>query len=88
MAENKLSERRIEYLNIDNLPTIYSNNVEVGVSPWDFRMRFGQIEEADESHMIVKNVATVYMAVDHVRALVDVLQKNLAIWDELYGKKA
>lgn len=81
MADNKQqTEREIKYSG-ENVPTYYANNVETAGTPWDFRFRFGQIEKADASELLIKNVAVVYMSIDHARLFFDRLGEAIAGWD-------
>ena len=89
MASNEVSkERPIRYTNPDaELPTYYVNNVEMGISPWDMRFRVGQIVTADEKELAIKNVATIYMSIEHARIFVQKAQESIAAWDAMNAKK-
>ncbi len=80
MADN---ERQIRYTNEGvDLPTVYTNNIEVAVSTWDVRLRLGQIQELiNDKELSVKNVLTVYMSLEHAKILVDRLSESLRKWD-------
>jgi hypothetical protein len=56
----------------NDLPTYYVNNVNVDLSNHDARLRLGQIQDADETELRVKEVAYVFMSHTHFRALAKV----------------
>lgn len=68
-------------------PTIYSNNVELRVSPYDFKMTFGEVVGLNgSSGLEVLAKCTVYMSPQHAKAFADMLVKNLAEYEVNVGK--
>lgn len=67
--------------------SIYVNDVNVMMTPWDFRLRVGQIENVD----VEKNQAEVTVLADlrispqHMKKLVQVLTKQLEAYEANLG---
>jgi hypothetical protein len=65
--------------------TIYANNAEIQLTPWDFRIRLGQIEQATENLLEIEDVAVIYMSPAHMKAFVDAATQNVAKYEALFG---
>lgn len=65
--------------------TLYSNNVSLSVSTWDFKLRFGVVTAAEEDGLSVTDWCEIYMAPEHVVALVKALDINIKSYQETYG---
>ncbi len=70
----------------EKAPTIYSNNVQLRVSPWDFKFTFGEVIEVTEDSFEIKDKVVVYMSPQHAKAFADVMVKNLAQYEKNVGK--
>lgn len=78
-AKSKAVEtRKPEERGLDTAATLYANSVNIGASPWDLRFRFGQIEEADDTHLVIRQLATVYMSPQHAKAFAALLNQKIA----------
>lgn len=60
-----------------NLPTFYVNHANMDLSNWDVRFRLGQVQEATEQAVNVKEVAVVYMSHAHAIAFAEALERVL-----------
>ena len=77
---------RIEVLS-PTFASLYVNDVNVMVSPWDFRLRLGQLEKVDseKAEALVTVLADVRMSPQHLRKLVDVLSTQLDGYEATMG---
>jgi hypothetical protein len=64
---------------------IYSNFAEIQMSAWDFRIKFGRIERADEKELAIEELATVYMSPEHMKVFLGALQSNVSKYEERFG---
>lgn len=67
-------------------PTIYSNSVSLKVTPWDFKMTFGELIDATQDPIEVDEKVVVYMSPQHTKAFTAVLVNNLAEYEKAVGK--
>jgi len=65
--------------------TVYSNNAEIQLTPWDFRIRLGHIQQATENLLEIEDVAAIYMSPPHMKAFVEAASQNLAKYESLFG---
>lgn len=77
---NKLPQQRAA----DYLAT-YSNQVEVGFSPWDFRLLFFEITEDENGDLIREKKARVVMSPQHAIAFSQLLNTAIEKWAEEHG---
>jgi hypothetical protein len=66
--------------------TVYANNADVQLSPWDFRIRLGHVEKADDSELVIEDVATIFMSPAHTKAFLEALIANVAKYEKFFGK--
>lgn len=80
--------RAQESINVSELPqqqsegyvAVYSNHVEIGTSPWDFRFLFFEVTEDETGEPIREKKARVVMSPQHVRAFAQVLNNTIERW--------
>ena len=65
----------------EDIPVVYANNVQVEISNWDVKLRFGQVEKIDGSEFHVRERSHVYMSHAHARSFLAVLAGVLAKLD-------
>ena len=58
----------------------YSNHVEIGTSPWDFRFLFFEFMEDETGELIREKKARVVMSPQHAMAFSQVLNTTIANW--------
>jgi hypothetical protein len=66
--------------------TIYANNVELNVSPWDFKFRLGHVSDITDELFSVEETAHVYMSPPHAKAFLKILSGALKKYEETFGK--
>ena len=70
----------------ENHPVIYTNWAEVGATPWDMRIIFGQLSDATSGKAVVNDLVTVVMAPPLAKALLSVLNANIKGWESDNGE--
>lgn len=77
--------RSRKYLMDPNAPTYYANTVDIGVSNSDFRIRLGEILEANDSEMVVKHRATVYFSPRHAKEVCILFNRKVKEFEDKCG---
>lgn len=86
MAEDQqfevLNVATVPTTNVADFKTIYANNVNIGLSPWDIQMTFGRITSANtiEHHVLV------VISPQWAKALSSVLQKVVHDYEAKFGQ--
>jgi hypothetical protein len=65
--------------------TIYSNNIQVGMSFFDLRIQFNDVIAASKESISIEELATVVLAPEQARDLLAALQKSLEQYEERFG---
>jgi len=65
---------------------IWANDAQIGHSPWDVTVTFGQLRRADAEMLEVEQQATVYMSPQFAQRLVSALEENLRAYQERFGE--
>jgi hypothetical protein len=60
---------KVEYIGSETAFSLYVNSVEMGVSPWDVRMKIGELMGQKDNVAIVKHHGTIVMAPAHAKAM-------------------
>lgn len=60
-----------------DIPTYYVNHVNVDLSSWDLRLRLGQIQGLEDGVLQVKEIAHVFLAHGHAKAVMQALKTSL-----------
>jgi hypothetical protein len=63
----------------------YCNNAQIEVTPWDFRLIFGELKKAEGKLKVEQSVAVV-MSPQHAKALLGILASNLREYEAKVGK--
>lgn len=78
--------RQVTRTRSPNHVSIYSNNVEVGVSAWDVRIKLGEIVEANDNRLDISILATLFMSPPHAKAFSKVLAENIKKYEAAMGE--
>lgn len=68
-------------------PAFYANVAQMTTSPYDVIMTFGRrkAERDEEGGLVIADAIQVYMSPQHARSVATLLERQLAIYAELYG---
>lgn len=74
----------VEIVRVEELPTYYSNQALISLHPFDFRIEFRQSRAVDDK-VIAKPLVQVYISPQHGKALLDLLARQVARYEEAFG---
>jgi hypothetical protein len=94
MADDKVTavesatseESGIEQIRPADLPVFYSNNTFFQITPWDFTMTFGIIQEVKPGRLVIRDTATVIMSPHHAKVFSQVLADNVSKYEKRHGE--
>ncbi len=69
----------------DGTPLFYTNNASFRTSFWDFTMDFGQLLEASETDLVVKDMVSIVMSPQHAVAFAETLALQLEGYERQFG---
>jgi Protein of unknown function (DUF3467) len=78
-------QRATRFLEIE-YPTIYSNVIGIGATPYDLTVVFGLVDSATEDEVLAKPAVKVLMAPEQAANLVKILNEMLARFKEANGE--
>ena len=64
----------------------YANSVQVRVNVWDFFLVFGTLHQQNENQVEVRNFAGIYLSPQQAKALMAILQQNVAGYESAFGE--
>jgi flagellar protein FlaG len=64
----------------------YANSVQVRMSLWDFFLMFGTVTQNVPDTVDIKNFQGVYLSPQQAKALVNLLNQNLAQYEATFGE--
>ena len=78
--------KRVEHPS-PNFTSLYVNDVHVMITPWDFRLRLGQLESVDseKNEAVVTVLADLRLSPQHTKKLVQILTKQLEAYEAQLG---
>lgn len=79
------SERTETHKEVEGFSTVYASNVNLRLSPWEFKLIFGEVIEASDDTFEVLDKVAINMSPQHVKALVSLLIRNLDEYERSYG---
>src|SRR5690348_12084355 len=64
----------------------YANSVQVRVSVWDFLLVFGRLHPVSTDEVEVQNFQGIYVSPQQAKALLAILQQNVAQYEKAFGE--
>src|SRR5690242_19045509 len=64
----------------------YANNAQIEVTPWDFRLIFGELINTGANKLKVEQSVAIVMSPQHAKALLSILATNLREYEGKIGK--
>ncbi|MGH9498227.1 MAG: DUF3467 domain-containing protein [Terriglobales bacterium] len=83
---NAPNQPNIKLVNAPDYRENYANSVQVRVNVWDFFLVFGTMQQQTESQVEVKNFQGVYLSPQQAKALMAILQQNVAGYESAFGE--
>lgn len=83
--EKKAEQRPRKLLTDQNVPTYYSNTVEIASSGADFRIRLGEIVDASPEELLIRHRATIFFSPRHAKEVALLFARKIKEHEEKYG---
>jgi hypothetical protein len=80
------AENRHVKVKAESTPSIYANSAEINVTTWDFRFKFGEIEEVRPDSVSVAERVRVVMSPQHAKIFSRVLAENVQKYENAFGE--
>ena len=80
------NQPNIKLVNAADYRENYANSVQVRVNVWDFFLVFGTLQQQTESQVEVKNIQGIYLSPQQAKALMSILQQNIAGYESAFGE--
>jgi len=80
------NQPNIKLTNAEDYRENYANSVQVRVNVWDFFLVFGTLQQQTESQVEVKNIQGIYLSPQQAKALMAILQQNIAGYESAFGE--
>lgn len=74
-----------------NFVSLYTNDTQVQLTPWDIRMTFGEISEAragepgEQPTVQIKTTGEVRMSPQHAKKLAEILARQIQVYERNVG---
>jgi flagellar protein FlaG len=85
-AMNIPTQPNIKLVNAGDYRENYANSVQVRVNVWDFFLVFGTLQQQNEAQVEVKNFQGIYLSPQQAKALMSILQQNVAGYESAFGE--
>ena len=83
--DNESSPRTIERVGNIEIPVIYANSIEVGISLFDVTLILGTTLVATAERAVIQQTARVIVSPQHAKVLAKILNDNLADYESKFG---
>jgi hypothetical protein len=78
-------EQPVNVVNSGQGVTYYCNRMEIGFSNYDFRLRIHEIFDSNEKGQLVKELALVYLAPGHAKAVAALFLRQIHEYEKKFG---
>jgi hypothetical protein len=66
--------------------SVYANQLELQITNWDFRFRFGEVSDQQEGITNVAEKVRVVMSPQHTKAFLNILTENVRKYESAFGE--
>ena len=85
-AKKQEPESKSIIKNLDEAPAIYTNAIQITASLFDFRIRCSQALASDDSGVLLREVALIYMSPHHAKSLLRLLVSRIHLYERELGE--
>jgi len=78
----------VKIANTNDYRNSYANSVQVRMSVWDFFLVFGTMHRDSQEEVQIENFQGIYLSPQQAKALRNVLDHNLAQYEQTFGQLA
>ncbi len=79
-------QTRVNLIQSEDYRESYSNSVQIRVNVWDFMLMFGTMHQTAPESVEIRNFQGVYLSPQQAKALLGVLQQNIAQYENAFGE--
>ena len=83
---NLPTQPNVKLVNAPDYRESYANSVQMRVNIWDFFLVFGTLQQQSETAVEVKNFQGIYLSPQQAKALLGLLQQNIAGYESAFGE--
>jgi hypothetical protein len=83
---NLPTQPNVKLVNAPDYRESYANSVQMRVNIWDFFLVFGTLQQQSETAVEVKNFQGIYLSPQQAKALLGLLQQNIAGYEGAFGE--
>jgi hypothetical protein len=83
---NLPTQPNVKLVNTPDYRESYANSVQMRVNIWDFFLAFGTVQQQSETQMEIKNFQGIYLSPQQAKALLALLQQNVAGYESAFGE--
>jgi hypothetical protein len=80
------TQPNVKLVNAPDYRENYANSVQMRVNIWDFFLAFGTLQQQSETQMEIKNFQGIYLSPQQAKALLGLLQQNVASYESAFGE--
>lgn len=70
----------------DNFVRAYANAANLEVTPWDFKLVFGELKKISDGKTVIEQSVEVTMSPQHAKALAGILSANVREYEKSVGE--
>jgi hypothetical protein len=65
---------------------IYCNNSEMGLTPWDVRIKFMEVFDREGEAAVIRRHGTVVVSPQHAKAMLEALTETIRVYESKFGE--
>jgi hypothetical protein len=65
---------------------VYCNNSEMGLTPWDIRIKFMEVFDREGDNAVIRRHGTVVFSPQHAKAMLESLAETIRVYEEKFGE--
>jgi hypothetical protein len=77
---------QLEFVRSERFTTVYTNSANLEVTPWDFRLTFGELQRVPNKSPRVEQFVAVVMSPQHAKALLAILRNHVEEYEKQVGE--
>ena len=84
-SPEKQDKVEIKRIRSENYTLVYSNQVQIGMSPYDFQFVFGRLFTTEENETYVEELVSILMSPQHALAMILPMLNMVIQYERQYG---
>ena len=79
-------QQQLESIRSQGFTTLYTNSAQLEVTPWDFKLVFGELVRSENNLPKIEQHVAVVMSPQHAKALLGILATNVQEYEKQVGE--